>query len=541
MKKENLEGYEKYIYEAESILKNKIISDNSINVNVVEKIREKLDIALYFNGKSTYKLEVLYGKIDLLSGDNKMALEHFKNAIKYFEESDKDKCFEPIAAYYGMFRAYVSLKDYEEALNSLIQYNSCFKDDLNIEFYFKALCKLLELQGKKVSKSAKVMSKEGYINCYKVPDETLGQYKKVESYFESKEYGKAYKKLLKFQEACKLKNLGINVKPLIIILKEISLLEEKKLKEDSVKEDAKKYTDIDELKNFLKYEILEFNSVSAIIELVKILIKENNYQEAYIWLNHKMNPKTKEKYIKELNELRKIVYEECDLINNKDKIDSYLSQANMFLLNNDYLKAIKVYKQALEKLRSPIFLYKIAEAYYNIGNMGTAKKYFINYLSFAQKYKIECYIYLHYIELICNKNAVSSKYGKLLLTLSSLDEYGDVIENAKNGYDKFVEKKDTVLFENKDEKFNKYYKKIISLIKSGDRFVVERINQDKMVPEDFQLIKIGSAIALLENGDNDLAESYYKSAKNFSDKDEIYDLIQKYKRLKKRKQKETKF
>lgn len=493
------------------------------------KLREKIEILLWLNGKSNYSIEVFYGKVELLDKNPEEAVSHFEDAILNY---DHDK---PTAAYYGLFKAYVDLENYKLALENLCLYASCFQKNFNMTFYFNVLSKLLELNESEYEYEYENnnCNTENYVNCVKCPAPVLKYYKKAERLFEKGNYLSAIENLKKCQEQCVLGNYMIDVRYLIKLLNKVYKLTNCK----SVSDIEKSIKKINSMKSnydkkcFLEKEIENPNNVYAVIELVKILIEEGNFKTAYFWLNHKMDKKQSEKYIRELNELRKIVYEEVGFEKNKSKIDEYLARAEIYIVDKDYTEAFKLYQQGYDALHCPVFIFKKAELNYSIGNISKAFKYFINYLDCGEKFKIESYIYLSYIELIKNKDEDSTKYDEYLEKVENLEKYVHIFEKAEDVYYRCVEGVGIPMFEDKDSDFNNYYAEIISNIKKGKIYKIETIDDNKIMPEDLALIKISAAPILLEQGAIYLSDKYYQSAIKFSDNDRIMKLAEQYKLL----------
>lgn len=517
-----IDNYNKHI----SII-SKMLRKRFLNGKDIDKLREEIEIVLWLNGKTNYKIENFIGKIELIDKNYEQAITHFENAII---ECDFKK---PKASYYGLFRAYAGLEKYELALENLLLYDSCFDGDFNMNFYFTVLYKLLELSENGYEYEFKCCNTEGYVNCVKCPRSILKFYLRAEKQFENADYLNSLKNLTKFQEQCVQMNYPLDVSYLIKLVNKVYKLYNDKSK-NKVEEDAKKLRELttnEEKKKFLQSKIKDPFNVYALVELIKILIREEDFSSAYSLLNHKMDKKETEKYIKELSELRKIVYEEFNYEKNKPKIDEYLTKVEIFISEEKYDKAFKQYQNGYDDLGSPIFLFKIAELNYFIGHIEIAFKYFNKYLDYGEKFKVESYIYMSYIKLIQNKKSETTKYDDYLEEIGNYEKYRDVYEKAEDVYYGYIEGVGVSTFKDKDTNFNNYYSEIISSIKKGKIFRIETINDSKMVPDELALIKISAAPILLEQGAYYLSDKYYECAMKYSDDERIMALAEQYRKL----------
>ncbi len=530
------------------LIAKKILAKKKLSYNDLEKLESELSLADYYNDfKKDYQLLNLYGKFYLAKGDLSKAQHSFESAIKV---SPFDT---PKASYYGLFKVAINKNDYEQARKMLALYDSCFDENFNMKFYFKCLDKICKLEGKQTTHTYYCNESKGYINCVNAPKSVLDLYKKAEEYFDNYEYEVSYKIILKAQKLCIVNNYPFDFTSLIKIIHNINELYNKKIVEDSlINLDLIKGNN--EKKEYLKSLIKDSKNVHAMIKLINIYISEENYDEAYFCLNHQMDKKETQKHIKELNLLRKKVYEMYNYKNNDEKIKSYLDKAQEFIDKKELIKAIKVYKEGYDVLSSPVFLFKIGEISYFIKNISNAKKYFVKYMDNGCKYEDECYMYLGYIDLITKKDSDEKDYFEneyLAKKYLSEDNY-DEKKNLNKYFEKFFGNKDVskklldldekavVVYlniiknkvadelANKDKNFINYYNEILASIKRGKLYKIEKIDKNKHDPLEIALIQIAAAPILLDMGQTYLAEKYYQRAQIFIDDEAVLELCKKY-------------
>ena len=421
--------YKEYVSMVKKGFKKKNLNDEELDY-----LEGLLDLAYFSNDlELNYELLTLYGKINLKKGEIDKA--------KGFFECSLDEPYEdfPKAAYYGLFKTSVYQENYKEAKKYLSFYDSCFDKNFDMTFYLECLDKLLELTGEKIYLKENYVESSGFINANKAPEKVLNMYNKAKIYFDNEEYELAYVTINKLQNLCEAKNYSFDFTDLLKIIKEICILNEKKNEESIRLVESRKDMDIESKKAILKACIKNPKNVSALIALLNIYISEKNYKEAFSLINCRMDKAEAEKNITQLNLLRKIVSEEYDLEKNEEEINNYLNKAQAFIRKRQSNNAIKTYKEGYEKLSSPIFLFKIAELYYELRDIKMAKEYFVKYMDHGQKFINECHIYLAYISLLENKNHKFEKnYDKFLD-----NDNGDYLETekkAEDGYFKVIKK-----------------------------------------------------------------------------------------------------
>ena len=135
---------------------NTIMAKKNISYYDMKAIKYELD-KLTSNFEMNYRLNMLVGKYDLLSGNSEEAIQYFNNAL------DCSNSTKPMGAYYGLFKANINLNRYEDALDYLIKYDSCFNDRFNMNLYFKALYKLFELNNINIKDNYKYSNTLGFI------------------------------------------------------------------------------------------------------------------------------------------------------------------------------------------------------------------------------------------------------------------------------------------------------------------------------------------------------------------------------------------
>lgn len=492
----------------------------------IELIREKIYTITYLSEQRNYKLDVYEGRLEFLSNNYNKAIYWFNRAILNYG------LMVPKTAYNGLFKVYLNKGDYQKALKYLVLYNSCFDEDLNISIYFKMIYRLLELQGIMPKYHINIKNQPDYIWSEHIKDsKILRIFRKLETQFDNYDYASCLKSLLKFSEELAKTEYRIDVYSLIKMLNNIIYLTNNK---DYINklintnlEKLSLMQNNEQKKAFLLEEIKNPFNVYALIELIKIFISEKDFESANRYLNKKMDGKTKEDYITELNILRKMVTEEIGLEKNKDQIVKTITVANEFLSEGNYEHALNTYDLASKDLDLPIYIFKIAEIYYEMSRFDVAESLFKKYLSIAYVYKKECFIYLNYIESLKNNGAPHTKYTDDINKVHSSLYFSQIISKAEEGYIKGL----CLLEESKKSEIEILCSNVISSIKKGDIFRVEKINRKKILPEELELIKIIAAPVLLEKGAITLADKYYDSALRFSDNEQIKTLADKYKVL----------
>ena len=502
-----------------NIFRKKAISDNDIEV-LKKKLYHLIQIS-----PMNYKLYILLGKTELLAGNNYSAIGYFEEAIARDENSDSR------AAYYGLFRVYVNLEQYDHALTYLQAYDSCFKTNFNMAFYFKVLKALTNNNN---NNNIYDYSKTNqYINCVHCPADILELYDSAENNFDNCNYNSCINDLESLQKLCVEKKYPLEVSYLIKMVKKVSEIKKNgpAIKKKEVIDKLDSLDSIEDKKSYL-INLINTNdkNIYALIKLLKILINEKKYDEAYYWLNHKMDNKAKNDFIKILNALRRTIVEKVDYNNNIDMIYEYMTKADMYISQKNYSAAFGVYFDGYEKLHLPIFLFKLGELNYSLCNIKAAKNFFIKYLDQGTALRKKCYIYLDYISMMEDKRLLSTKYSRFLsqLDYSPSDRKTEI--KAENIFMKYVEGNEVAIFDDMSKSFNNYFKEIISSIKSGKIFRIEMINKSKLMPEEFALIEIFAAPYLLDKGAEAIADKYYYNALQFPENERIQSLALQYKK-----------
>lgn len=521
----NKRKYKKYIKIA-----NNMLSKKEMNIYELNFLESQIDLAYFSNGcEADYKILNLYGKVYLARGDLDNAKRYFNAALE-FSENDFPK-----ASYHGLFKTAVSEGNYADAMKQLALYDSCYSNKFNMIFYFKCLNKISELKQEKVYQLDYFINENGYINCVKAPKEVLALYEKAEKLFDDREYLMAHKVIQKAQELCINKNYPLDFMPLLNIISKVNTLY---IEKGGIDFDNQKIVEClsimdnnEDKKKYLKKLSNDPKNVFAILKLIEILISEENYSEAYSYLNRKMDVRETQKHIKELNELRKRVYEAYDYEKNKDMIETYLTKAKEAIDIRDNNSAFNIYKEGYNKLQTPIFLFKIGELNYFLGNISLAKKYFVKYKEKGKKYEIESCIYLGYIELIKDKKSIEEKNFNNFYDEEDIDKYSKIEEKAEDIYFKMVEKEKPSIFSKMGKDFENYLSEILSSIKKGKVYRIEKIDQNRHDPLEMVLIQIAAAPLLLEMGQTYLADKYYERSLIFSDDKIVSELSNQYRLL----------
>ncbi len=380
-----------------SQMRRRIEISNSMNIEQVEILHELMESLMREKFFPSASLEILLGTLELKEAeflkDNNVDLFalYLMRAKKHFYTAllaDNQE----FQANYGLFEAALLEENYSEAENQLDYYLEKMEGESNYILVYQLLG---ELMGQSQRKRR---GNENYIFDVKVDYEPmLCNYSLAIEALQRKDYQKAIKHISICQTLNDRKGLGIDFSSVLGLLNTIFLSHQNNRKK-TFRDAFARTSNVGE-RVLIAQKLLELDSQDV----------ESNflYMDAYIDLKA-YNPLLEcikrvkalkiSKEQEEMLELYERIIQEVSLesLHLKD-IYRTLDKGQRLRSEGLYLEEIDTYLKALQVIHFPYFYVKLAEAYYEMGNLEKSLEYGNHYLEIGYLYYVPISILFYMI------------------------------------------------------------------------------------------------------------------------------------------------
>lgn len=386
-KNKNVIYLEMYLYAAK-----KIIIKKNCTLQELKEAENYLNKCRGMASKDEPRIDVWLGKLELKRSkltndglDKKICLNNAKNS--FFMSISKY----PIpSAYYGLFKASISLNDWESAKVALTEYE---KSDKKKRYNFRLMHKILDSCLGVSDEYALVRT--DYIFGNRVECKPLIEnYHLAELAFDEGELNKCLKHLNICNKLAKLRGITIDFMPIIV-----SLVQLISIKNFSIMEE-------------LRTKVLSTENFGERIPLIRSLLTVNKEAELYFLLidsyigvgGYACIPdileELKQLDLTDLEKKKVLLYENICLeqigfSRNILIINKQLDSAQMKVNSGDLRGAYSSYVAGLNGSGHSIFLSKLGDLFYSNGYYSKAEEFYLQYLDKGYEHLFNVYVNLY--------------------------------------------------------------------------------------------------------------------------------------------------
>ena len=383
-------------------IRRKLLKRNIDSEDITNMKQQAYDL-INITGRIDAKSYILLGKINLLESNNEGAKENFEKAIELNQQLP--------SSYYGLFKAYVNLGDYQKALFYIKQYSRL--SNINVDIYIKLINNLTKDDQFTIKFDNTILGQR----IKNIP--LLRNYQLLVNYLNENDFNKALKHLLICVKLIKKYDYHIDLSYIeILILKvknivnasEVTELKHLLATSDNL---GQRYLLLNQL-----YELFPDN-INILYYLIEISLAFENDGQAIMYIKRALEL---EPHSNKLNHYVKIVNEKDKYLNTHSEAEKLKVMLTNLIDNENYQEAKNLCNESYAKTQNSYFIYAMGVIEFKQKMYKNAKKYFLTYLTTNSHYRLkESYYYLFYINYYLN-DLDYKKYSRRILNLSCTDD-----------------------------------------------------------------------------------------------------------------------